>query len=175
MSTETIEKFSEYLNTAYLVFFLKRFSFAVKEQEKSPRKSYAIDSGLANIVGFKFSEDRGKLIENLVFLELSRRQQSNPYLEVYYWKDERHKEVDFVLKEKMAVSQLIQVCKELNNEKTRDREIKPLLKAMSEFNLKQGLIITEDEKREEEIQGKTIIFTPLWEWLLEAGFEKEEI
>lgn len=69
-SADTVEKFSGYLETAYLLFFLKRFSFKVKEQEKSPRKVYAIDTGLVNTIGFRFSENAGRLAENVVFLEL---------------------------------------------------------------------------------------------------------
>jgi hypothetical protein len=61
ISADTVEKFSRYLEDAYLLFFLKRFSFKVKEQEKSPRKVYAIDTGLANTIGFRFSQNLGRL------------------------------------------------------------------------------------------------------------------
>jgi hypothetical protein len=67
-----------------------RFSFKVKEQEKSPRKVYAIDTGLANTIGFRFSENTGKLTENLVFWELKRKQAINPELELYYWSSSRY-------------------------------------------------------------------------------------
>ena len=167
ISADTIEKFSGYFETAYLVFFQKRFSFKVKEQEKSPRKAYIIDTGLANTVGFRFSQNLGKMAENLVYLELKRREAINPHLEFFYWKDEQHREVDFVVKEKLKVNQLIQVCWNLDNAKTRKREIGSLLKAMNEFNFECGLIITDDEEGEEIIKEKKIIFQPLWKWLLE--------
>lgn len=166
ISADTIEKFSNYFETAYLAFFLKRFSFKVKEQEKSPRKVYAIDTGLANIIGFRFSQDLGKLAENLVFLELKRRKLINPSLEFYYWKDERHREVDFVIKEKLKVKQLIQVCWNIENKETKKREIRSLINAMKEFKLKEGLIITEDCEEKEAIEDKEIKFIPLWKWLL---------
>ena len=166
ISADTIEKFSNYFETAYLAFFLKRFSFKVKEQEKSPRKVYAIDSGLANIIGFRFSQNLGKLAENIVFLELKRKRTSSPYLEFYYWKDERHREVDFVIKEKLKVKQLIQICWDIGDEKTRKREIESLTRAMREFKLKEGLVITEDYEDEERIENKKIKFIPLWKWLL---------
>jgi len=166
ISADTVEKFSNYFETAYILFFLKRFSFKVKEQEKSPRKVYSIDSGLAGAVGFRFSENLGRVAENLVFLELKRKQIVNPNLELYYWKDPRHQEVDFLIKEEFNVKQLIQVCWELSRPHTKDREKRILLKTMEEFNLKEGLIITEDEEREEKIDKLRIKIIPLWKWLL---------
>jgi hypothetical protein len=165
-SADTIEKFSGYLETAYLLFFLKRFSFKVKEQEKSPRKVYAIDTGLANTIGFRFSENVGRLAENIVFLELKRKQVTNPELELYYWKDQHHREVDFVVKDGLKVKELIQVCWGLHRTETRNRELKSLLKAMEEFKLKEASVITEDYESEEEIKDKKIKFLPLWKWLL---------
>jgi len=166
ISADTIEKFSNYLETAYLNFFLKRFYFKFKEQEKSPRKVYAIDSGLANTIGFRFSQNLGKLAENIVFLELKRKALFYPDLEFYYWKDERHREVDFLIKEKLKVNKLLQVCWNIEDKETRKREIESLIKAMREFKLNEGLIINEDYEGEEKIKGKEIKFIPLWKWLL---------
>lgn len=167
MSADTIEKFSGYFEQAYFIFFLKRFSYKLKEQEKSPRKVYAMDTGLANVIGFRFTQNYGRLAENVVFLELKRRQAANPDLEIYYWKDQYHREVDFVIKEQFKVRQLIQVCWRFSEPKTKEREIKNLLKAMEEFKLKEGRILTEDDEGEETIKGKKIIYQPLWKWLLE--------
>ncbi|ROL59461.1 ATP-binding protein [Bacteroidetes/Chlorobi group bacterium MS-B_bin-24] len=166
ISTDTIEKFSEHLAEAYLLFLLKRFSFKVREQDKSPKKVYTIDIGLANTVGFRFSENLGRLAENIVFLELKRKAQNNPNFEIFYWKDEYHKEVDFVIKEGLKVTQLIQVCFNILDEKTKRREIGALIKAMNEFELNEGIVITEDFESEQEIEGKRILFFPLWKWLI---------
>jgi len=166
ISTDTIEKFSEYLADAYLLFLLKRFSYKVREQDKSPKKVYSIDIGLANTVGYRFSENLGRLAENIVFLELKRKAQNNPNFEIFYWKDEYHKEVDFVIKEGLKVTQLIQVCFNILDEKTKRREIGALIKAMNEFELNEGIVITEDFKSEQEIEGKRILFFPLWKWLI---------
>jgi predicted AAA+ superfamily ATPase len=166
ISTDTIEKFSEFLADAYLLFLLKRFSFKVREQDKSPKKVYSIDTGLANTVGFRFSENLGRLAENIVFLELKRKAQNIPNFEIFYWKDEYHKEVDFVIKEGLKVTQLIQVCFNIFDEKTKRREIGALIKAMNEFELNEGIVITEDFESEQEIEGKRILFLPLWKWLI---------
>jgi hypothetical protein len=166
ISTSTVENFSNYLEIVYLTFFLKRFSFKIKEQEKSPRKVYAIDSGLSNMVGFRFSQNIGKIAENLVFLELLRKKAENPKIELYYWKNQRHQEVDFVIKEGLRIKNLIQVSWDINKLNTKKREINSLLKALEEIKLKEGTIITEDYEGEEYIKGKKIKYLPLWKWLL---------
>ncbi|MEA3421977.1 MAG: DUF4143 domain-containing protein, partial [Acidobacteriota bacterium] len=146
--------------------FIKRFSFKVKEQEKSPRKVYAIDTGLANTIGFRFSQNIGRLAENIVFLELARRRALEKNgLELYYWKDPQHREVDFVVKEGLGVTQVLQVCWELNRPETKIREIKALLKGMEELKLTEGFVITQDLEKEENIAGKEIRYVPLWKWL----------
>jgi hypothetical protein len=168
ISSDTVEKFSGYLEQIYLVFFLKRFSFKLKEQEKSLRKVYAIDTGLSNAVGFRFSENTGRLAENIVFLTLQRKQSLNRKLELYYWKDEHHREVDFVIKEDLNVKELIQVCWNIEDVKTKQREIRSLIKAMKQFEKHEAVVITENYEAEEIIKEKRIIFLPLWKWLLEA-------
>ncbi|MBI4359689.1 MAG: ATP-binding protein [Candidatus Jacksonbacteria bacterium] len=164
-SADTIEKFAGYLETAYLFFFLKRFSFKIKEQEKSPRKVYCIDSGLAHAVSFRFSENRGQRAENIVFLELLRRG-SGSREELYYWKDAQHREVDFVVKEGERIIELIQVCWELQEIRTKERELRSLIKASNELACKTLLVITGEYEGEEEVEGKDIRYVPLWKWLL---------
>ena len=167
MSASTVEKFSGYLEQAYLVFFLKRFSFKVREQEKSPRKTYSIDTGLSNAVGFRFSENVGRLAENVVFLELKRQQALNAGLELYYWKDVHHREVDFVLKDGLKVKQLIQVCWNVDDFRTKERELRSLKKAMAELKCKHALVVTEEYEAEETLNGSPVRFVSLWKWLLD--------
>ncbi|MEK6845095.1 MAG: ATP-binding protein, partial [Nanoarchaeota archaeon] len=106
-TTKTIEKFSSYLEEANMLFFTKRFSYKFKEQEKSPRKIYAMDVGLANAIGFKFSSNIGRIAENIVAIELRRKEKSELNLEVYYWKNPQHEEVDFAIKEGLKMKKLI--------------------------------------------------------------------
>jgi len=166
ISTGTVEKFSNYLETVYLTFFLKRFSFKFKEQEKSPRKVYSIDTGLSNTIGLRFSQNIGKVAENLVFLELLRRKITNPKIELYYWKNERHQEVDFVIKDGISIKNLIQVCWDINKLNTKKRETGSLIKGLEELKLSEGLIITEEYEGEENIKDKKIKYLPLCKWLL---------
>ncbi len=162
----TVERFSDYLETADIIFFLKKYSYKFKEQHKAERKAYSTDVGLSNAIGFRFSQNTGNIMENVVAIELKRRQAFEPGMEIYYWKDFQQKEVDFVVKKGLAVSQLIQVCSNIHNLQTKEREIQSLARAMDEFNMNAGLIITADFEGEEVIKGRKIIYRPLWKWLL---------
>jgi predicted AAA+ superfamily ATPase len=167
ISADTIEKFTAYFENAYIFFMLKRFSYKVKEQGKSPRKIYAVDNGLANFAGFKFSPDTGFGMENLVFLHLKRYQAMNPTIELYYWKDVHGKEVDFVVKQGAKVKALVQVCCRTEDIYTRTRELKALQKAMDEFRTKNAIVITGDNREgEEHVSSGTVNYVPLHQWLL---------
>lgn len=181
ISADTIEKFSGYFEDAYLFSFLKRFSFKVKEQEKSPRKVYAVDTGLANAVGFRSSPNQGRLAEGMVFQELERRFSQNSDSELFYWKDAQHREVDFVVKRGQRVVQLLQTSWlsasagavadtiDQDQQKAKTREVSSLLKAMEDLKLQEGTIVTQDYEAEEKTKSGTIHYIPLWKWLADEA------
>jgi len=103
----TIYEYLEKIQDTMVVFFVDKYSSSIYKRRSFPRKVYVCDVGFSKITGF--SEDIGKKIENIVFLELLRRTNHNPLLEVYYWKDYQQREVDFVVKEGLRIKQLIQV------------------------------------------------------------------
>jgi len=161
-SVHTIENYVSYIEESYLIFQLFPFSFKVKERLISPKKIYAIDTGMINAVSSKTFDNKSRLIENIVFLELKRLGK-----EIFYYKSKQQEEVDFVLKEGLKAKQLIQVCYSLEDERTKNREIRALLKASEELKCKNLLVITWDYENEEIAEGKKIICKPLWKWLLE--------
>ncbi len=110
--------------------------------------------------------DFGFLLENVVAIELFRKKSFNPDLWLYYFRDYQQNKVDFVLKEGARTKQLIQVCYSLEDEETRKREIKGLLKASKELKCNNLLIITWDEETEIKESGLVIKVIPLWKWLL---------
>ncbi|MCD6422638.1 MAG: ATP-binding protein [Elusimicrobia bacterium] len=170
LPVETVRRFSFYIENSFLVFFVKRFSYSVKEQENSARKVYSIDTGLHNAIGLKFSQDIGRLVENAVALKLRTMQRKYPFIEFFYWKSHHgDREVDFVVKEGRKVKELIQVCWDISDASTEKREISSLLKAMKVFKLKQGFILTEDREDEIKIKNKKIIFKSLWKWLADES------
>ncbi len=161
----TISNWVSYLEDSFLIFNLERFDFKLKQQFIAPKKAYCMDTGIVNSIGFRFSENKGKIMENAVAIELQRRKRAEG-AEIYYWKDHFQNEVDFVVKKGSLVSQLIQVSSISAREDIREREIKPLLKAGAELRCGNILVITWDYESEEKFDGKSIKFVTLWKWLL---------
>ena len=158
---DTVERWSDYLNQAFLFFFVRRFSYSLKEQEKNPRKVYCIDTGMRNAVSFRFTEDLGKLLENLVFMKFL-----HDGADVFYWKDAQGYEVDFVTMKQGKIKDIVQVSFDVSEAKTKNREIRALLRALAFFNLKEGLIVTEDMEAEETVNGCLIRYVSIWKFLL---------
>jgi len=164
-STNTVEKYIKYLEESYLLFTLNRFSFKLKEQIKTPKKVYITDNGFISAKSFQLSNNIGKLIENIVFCELLRRN-CRANIDIFYYKTKNNKEVDFVLKHATKIDKLIQVCYNISDINTKEREIKSLLTASEELNCNNLEIISWDYEAEEKYKDKTIKFIPLWKWLL---------
>ncbi|MGQ4875710.1 MAG: ATP-binding protein [Promethearchaeia archaeon] len=158
LSLDSVERFSSYLMEICIIFLIPKFSYSLKVQEVNPKKVYCIDPGLANFFGFRFSDNIGKLYENIVYLSLIENK-----MQVYYYKNKN--ECDFVIMEDQKITKAIQVSYEITENK--EREINGLLEAMNFFNLEEGFIITEDFESEEIINNKKIKYIPLWKWLLE--------
>ncbi|MCF7794993.1 ATP-binding protein [Patescibacteria group bacterium] len=154
-----IKNYISFLQNAYIFTELKKFDFSLKKQNINNKKIYAVDNGLITQVGFNFSQDKGKLLENLVFLELQRRQQT-----VFYYSN--NNECDFLVKDNKSINQAIQVVYDLN-QKNRDRELAGIFEAMEKFDVKNGLIITYNHEETVTIDGKKISIIPAWKWILE--------
>ena len=154
LSYDTIKDYLAHFKEAFLFFTADHFSDSFKEQKTLPSKLYCIDNGLRNAVSFAFSRDEGKLAENMVFIELRRRQE-NPY----YWKNKG--EVDFVIKNRGQSLTAINVS---YTDELEKRETEALLEFKKAFpKTKKLLLLTKDTERKE--QG--ILMLPLWKWLLE--------
>ena len=161
-NVHTIKNYTGYLESSYLLIFIKKFSFKLKEQMMSPKKVYCIDTGMIYSIAFKFSEDTGRLMENLVAVELERRRSHSGEPKIFYWKDYQQREVDFVLKEGENIIELIQVSYASDKNDSDEREIKSLQKASLELRCKKLTLITWDFEGEIE----DIKCVPLWKWLV---------
>ena len=164
LSTDAIINYIAYLEDAFLLFSVSHYDESLKQQMSKPRKLYCIDNGMINAVSFKLSSDTGRLYENLAFIHLLRSGN-----EVYYWQDQKGLEVDFVTKQGLDPTQLIQVCSDLSDPQTKEREINGLLAGMKHFKMKEGTIVTADTFGEEKIEGRRVRYVPLWWWLLEGN------
>ena len=157
-SSSSIMEYLSYFTEAYLFFFVPKFSYSHKVQLVNPRKVYAIDTGLIAANSLSFSEDNGRLLENMVFLQLRRS-----FKEIYYFSEK--KECDFVVVNKGIVKELIQVCWLLDQD-SLDREIAGLNEAMDFFGTKSGLIITHNQSETFNVNDKTITAVPFYEWAM---------
>jgi len=157
----TIKKVLNAFENSFLYIFISKFDYSVRKQIKNPRKTYCSDNGFLTKLGFAFSDNEGKLLENIVAIELKRRSK-----DMYYFNDTR--ECDFVIKEGNKIVEAIQVTTKVANE-NEEREIGGLLGAMNKFNLKEGLILTNDQEEERKQENKKIILKPIWKWLLEKN------
>ena len=164
ISDKTIKDYLSYFTDAYLLFTIDLFNFSVKRQIKSPKKVYAIDTGMARASSFSFSEDTGHYLENLVFIELKRKGR-----EIYYYKTANDLEVDFACKEENRLTGLIQVSKEMQTDKVRKREIRALIKAMDETGLSQATIVTYEDEEIIRAEGKTINVIPAYKYFGEES------
>ncbi len=163
----TVKEYISYLNNSYLFFELNRFDYSAKKQLNSPKKIYAIDPALHQLMGLSFSENKGRVLENLVFLELKRRKK-----EIYYFA--KTGECDFIVKERGRITEAIQACYSLE-QPNREREINGLLEAMESLKLDKGLILTHEQEEEIKTGEKTIKVVPVWRWLLERQYLLEKV
>lgn len=160
-SVHTLENYIGYLSEAFLLFSLNRFSWKARDRVQAPRKVYSFDTGFVGAVGFRIGADMGRLLESVVAVELTRRA-----CEYYTYKDSSGKEVDFVIRTAGETTELLQVCYDLSDPKTRKREITALLTAAEELLCSTLKILTWDEEGAVAILGRNILFVPCWKWLL---------
>jgi hypothetical protein len=158
-SVNTIKNYIGYLENSWLIFSLNIYDYSVKRQQIAPKKIYGIDLGLLNAVGFQFSPNKGKLLENLVYLALRRQSK-----EIYYYVSPDNYEVDFYLPESR---QLIQVTQQMNNPATRAREFRAMEAALSHLKVEQALILSETNEERQIVNGVPVEVRSIAEWLLD--------
>jgi len=160
-SVNTVLSYISFFVDAYLLFTIPQFSFSLVKQAKNPKKIYSIDSGLAGNLSLSFSKDKGRLLENLVFVELKRRGG-----DIFYFR--KSGECDFITSQNGQVTNAIQVCYDLNQDNWQ-RETSGLLEAMEAVNQSTGLILTYDQTDTFTYDEKVINVMPVWKWLMERS------
>ncbi|HUT00180.1 MAG TPA: ATP-binding protein [Candidatus Thermoplasmatota archaeon] len=158
VSKDTVWEYFSYLEEIGFVYQITKYSPSLKKQYNAPKKTYIADNGFKKIYGMNFSEDAGRILENMVFLELKRQQK-----ELFYFKDKY--ECDFIIKEGKRITNAYQICYHLNRENT-ERELHGLNQAMATLRIKNGAILTFDQEKKLTIEEKTIPVIPVWKWLL---------
>lgn len=158
-SVNTIISIVGYFENSYLLFTIPQFDFSYRKQIANKKKVYSIDTGLIKANSVSFSQDKGRMLENIVFTQLKRMG-----LEVFYFKKER--ECDFITRNSKKDLNAYQVCFELN-EDNKDREINGLIESLNYLKQKVGCILTLDQHDELELNSKKIIVKPVFAWMKE--------
>jgi predicted AAA+ superfamily ATPase len=163
-SVASVQKYIRFLSEPYLFINLTRYLSKVKLQQKSAKKSYIIDNGFIQASSFELSPNYGRLLENVIFIELLRRN-FNPELDLFYYRTRNDREIDFVCRKGYLVEQLIQVCYDISNPKTLKREIDALTEASSELNCKNLLLINWNREEVMIKEDLNIKLIPAYKWL----------
>ncbi len=158
-STTSVREYISFLSESYLLFEVYRYDYSLKRQYQSGKKIYVIDNGLRNAVSFKTGQDNGRMLENLVFIELRRRSK-----ECWYYKTKNNREVDFLYFDPGC--KLIQVCYDLSDPDTFRRETAALEVAMKELSLNESTLISYTERKEIATTNGTIRVIPVIDWLM---------
>lgn len=156
-SATTFLEYFSFLRDAYLVEFVPQFSYSLKVQARNPKKVYAMDMGFVTEVATLFTDNLGRRFENLIYLHLRRK-----YSEIYYYKDKG--ECDFVAQCHGKIEKLIQVCYQIDDFNFQ-REYSGLVEAMKFFQMKEGVIVTFNQKDVFEKDGFIVRLIPAHEYL----------
>lgn len=164
-SSMTAEKYAKLLEESYIIFLLEKYSNKTGERVGGVKKSYVVDNGFIRAKAVQFSSNKGKLMENLAFVELLKRGY-RPNLDLFYYKTKNKKEVDFMVRKGIKVDSLIQVAYDTSVFDTDNREVSALVEASNEVHCDNLILITWDKEETKKIKGKEIKYIPLWKWLL---------
>jgi predicted AAA+ superfamily ATPase len=166
LSKDTLFEYISHLEDAYALFSIPIYKNSIKQEQRNPKKVFAIDNGFKKIYDYAIGDDLSKLYENIVFLHLRRRTK-----EIYYYKGKQ--ELDFYANID-GKKLLINVSVDIQDKKTLKREFKALLEAMEYFKSDVAYLITKDTEKIKIIDEKKILIVPLYKWLLDSMILKEK-
>ena len=161
LSMDFVANCIEWFEDAYFLFSVKIHDKSVVKQNANTKKVYCVDHGLITSVWPGISENKGNLLENMVFCHLRRKSQR-----IFYYRTRQGNEVDFIWYDDQGNKDLVQVCWEMTVEKTRKREVKSLKQAMDETGLKKGTIVSYMQEEHIEENGQSISVIPAWKYFL---------
>ena len=168
-SVHTVKNYITYLQNAYLLYLLPKFSLKSSERN-SARKIYAVDNAfISQHENALLTESFGLRLENVVAVELLRRLHSE-YEQLYYLRKVQDFEVDFVVVESSHVRELIQVTYDFvePSAKLYNREVNGLIKGSHLTRCDNlTLIMMRGEPRDIQVDGKIVHCVLAADWLLQ--------
>ncbi|KAF0217570.1 MAG: hypothetical protein FD174_3249 [Geobacteraceae bacterium] len=157
LSRNTLFDYISYLEDAFALFLVPVNSQSQREVMRNPRKLYAVDHGLKGVVELPTGADIGRIYENIVFLQLRRKEQTICY-------GRQKQEIDFVLPES-ASPRLINVAYDISDPATRNRELNGLVEGVRGLGVHEALLLTAEEEETVATEAGKISIMPLWKWL----------
>ncbi len=161
-SSTTVSDYISYMMDAYLVGSIGLYSDSLQVTARNPKKVYCYDTGLIASLSLSKTPDKGRLLENMVFIWLRHHYALN---HIFYEQGEG--ECDFVAVDTANHPELlIQVCYELNDDNFQ-REMNGLTEAMRKYQLHEGFIITADDEDEFSTEAGKVNVVKAWKWMSE--------
>lgn len=160
ISNNVLYDYADYIQASFTSILVNRFEYSEIKQAKCEKKAYAIDNGILTATDYSFSENYGKLLENLIALEILKSGK-----ELMYYRDKQ--ECDFIFREKKSIFP-VQVSYTLNDQDTKEREIKGLLCACKKIRVKKGTIVTFEEEEKLTADNISIAVIPAYRFVLEV-------
>lgn len=165
VSKTSLARYLGFLEQSLFLQSIALHTPSLKNRLKAPRKPYFVDNFFLSRYSTAFSQNWGRLMENLVAQELERRLRKSPWANFYYWKDYQGREVDFVVREQEEIASLIQVSFLTGREELNEREIKSLLMAHSQLKAQELLLITWSWEGKIETDKMEVRCLPLYKFL----------
>ncbi|MFQ5751931.1 MAG: ATP-binding protein [bacterium] len=161
VSKDFVSSCIQWFEDTYFIFSVKIFDLSIAKQNVNAKKAYCIDHSLVISVSPGLSENKGLLLENLIFSHLRRISQR-----IFYYRTRKGNEVDFLWLDNKDNPNLVQVCFSLTASQTKKRELKAVGEAMQELDINHSIIVTLDEEKEIKNNNQVIQVIPAWKFLL---------
>jgi len=165
ISNNLLYEYLDYIQTSYTAILINKFEYSEIKQAKSEKKAYAIDNGILSAVDYSFSENRGKLLENLTALEILKSGKDLMYFRSTL-------ECDFIIRDKKTFSP-VQVSYSIADQDTKEREINGLLRACGYLKVKKGKIVTYEDEGNLRISNTEIEILPAYKYFLDVLNKKD--
>ncbi|MDW7761122.1 MAG: ATP-binding protein [Acidobacteriota bacterium] len=159
-SKRSIANYLRFLEEAFFVTVCEKFDYSPRKRTMNPKKIHLVDTGLSLLSG-SFSENRGRLLENAVAVELFRRREKPMYFK-------GRGECDFIVRRGNRPEEAWQVCWELNAA-NKKRELNGFAEARRELGITKGGILTYNQEETRTLNGESVLVRPVWKWLLDAN------
>jgi hypothetical protein len=162
ISQGSLYQMADLAESVYLYKRITRFGPSLIKRENADKKTYFVDNGMLHAIDSSFSMNKGTLLENLMFWHLYRMYGNIYTTDIYYYADQHH-ECDFIIYHE-GKTLPVQVCWQMTDEKTRQRELKSLVKACQQTDSSKGIVITYEEENEFMYQNIHVHVLAAWKW-----------